>query len=182
MNAKKEYLKEAEVKMKNTLSDLYKNESKVLAKLLSFKESFTAKIDELELNYNSIIEQREALHQSFENLKSSGDAHWEIARDDFEDILKAMESNQEHYFINAELFMQKISDKVNELEEKAVNASQDIKKDLYQSIDELKGMRNEIQAKVDSIKSSSDTKWNDLKQWFVKKSHDVKAYISTLGN
>lgn len=180
MKAKEKYLEKTEIKVKNLLSELYESESEIQKEMMKTKEKLNLKINDLEKEYSEITKKRQELQEKFEQLKSVGDVEWENARKDFDLLLKYVEGNKETFIQKAEIIIKELGDKIQEIEDKTADVASDTKNDLTKKANELNISKQDLQEKIDSIKSDTSDQWREIKHWFIEKTKAVKKKITSL--
>lgn len=180
MNTNEKYLEQAEIKVKNLLSDLYESESVTLKEIGKTKEKYTERITHLEAHYSEVLKQREELQKKFSELKSADSSGWEKAKENFELMLNYLEGDRESFIQQAESVLLEISEKIDEVQKKTVDAAAEAKQDLNEKIDEMKHSKEELQEKLDKIKSDTSDKWKEVKHWFAEKSKSARDYITSV--
>ena len=178
METKEKYLEQAEIKVKNLLSDLYESESDTLKETGKIRDRLNQKISDLKEHYSDITKQRTDLQEKFNQLKKADDTHWEKAKEEFEVTLNYVEGNKDNFIQKAEALISELGNQIQEIEEKAVSAASDVKDVLGQKVNDLKDFKGDLQEKLDKIKNDSGDKWKEIKHWFIEKSKSVKEYIS----
>lgn len=93
MEAKEEYLEQAEKKVRNLLSELYESESETQKELVKTKAKQNPKITYLETQYSETRKKRRDLQQQFEHLRSVDDVQWDNTQKEFDSLLEYVESN-----------------------------------------------------------------------------------------
>lgn len=178
MNNKTDYLKENEIKLKTLLSDMYTNESEMLARIHRKKEKLDelkAELSELEKEYKEQNDLREDLTKKFEELQNSKSADWEKFKSEFEMALNLAEGDKSSFVKKAEEFLDDLSDKVLEMEKKVQKSSAKTKGKYQKMLDELKGRREDLQKSLDEAKADSGEAWKDIKHWFNEKSKSIRS-------
>ena len=181
METKEKYLEQAEIKVKNVLSDLYEAESDTLKEIGKTKEKLDHKLTELKSHYSEVIKQRELLQDKYMHMKEAKDKQWDKSREEFELILEYIEGDKGSFIQKAENVIAELGVKIMEIEKKASDAASETKATLTKKIDELKSTKADLQEKIDKIKTDSSDKWKEAKHWFFEKSRIVREYISTIG-
>jgi len=173
MEIKDKYLEKTEIKVKNLLSELYEYESEVQKEKMKIKEKLSYTIEVLEKEYKQLTQKRKELQEKFEKLKAVGDNEFEV-------LLNYIEGDKESFIDKAESLINELGDKIQELEDNAVDTAVDVKIDLAKKTNELKNTKKELQEKLEIIKSDTDDRWRDIKHWFIDKSKSVKEYIASV--
>ena len=181
METKEKYLEQAEIEVKTLLSDLYEEESYTLKEISRIRDTLQHKVSALENEFNDVSKKRKELQEKFNRLKEAGDEGWTKVKEDFELALKYAEGDRESFIQKAEKLLNDIGTKIGELEEKAVNATEEVRNNMNDKIKNLNISRDELQAKVNKIKEDSTDKWKEIKHWFAEKSKSVKDYITSIG-
>ena len=169
MKTKEKYLEQTEIKVKNLLSELYESESETQKEILKTRDKLDQKITELEAQYEESNKKRKELDEEFKKLKDVETRQWENAQKDFDLLLKFVEGDKETFIEKAESVINELGSKINELEDKAVDAASEVKDNLSEKTNDLKIAKEELQQKIDSVKSDSGEKWREIKHWFIEK-------------
>lgn len=181
METKEKYLEQAEIKVKNLLAYLYEDESDTLKEISKTRETLNQRITDLEKKHADITKQRKELQEKFNHLKDVGDNQWTKTKEDFELTLKYVEGDKESFIQKAEGLITEIGSKIQELEDRAVDAATEVRADIDEKVKDLKISREELRSKVNRIKKDTGEHWKEIRRWFVKKSKSVKEYITSIG-
>ncbi len=178
METKEKYLEHAEIRVKNLLSYLYESESDSLSEIAKLKERLQKKISGLEEYIATITKQRGELQSRLDDLKKAKDDQWEKAKEDLELQIKYVEGDRETFIHKAELILSDLGSKIQDLEEKAVNAASDAKTDLNERLKDLKKSRDDLEEKMHKIKTDASDQWEEVKDWFMDKYKSLKERFS----
>lgn len=176
METKKRYINENEIKVKNLLSDIYENESRLLKHIHKKKDQLA----ELENEYKHQKKIRNDLMDKFDKLKDSGSSDWEDNKAEFEMTLSYAEGDKDSFVQLAESILNDINEKISEGEEKMKEAADKSQEKLSDLIEDLKTRKNELQEKLNEVREDSGEKWKDIKHWFFEKSKTAKEYFQSL--
>ncbi len=180
METKEKYLEQAEIKVKNALSDLYETESDTLKAIRKTREKLDHKLTELKSHYAEVIKQRELLQDKYKHLKEARDKQWQKSKEEFELILEYIEGDKESFIQKAENVIAELGVKILEIEKKTSDTASETKAAFTKRIEELKTSNADLQEKIDKIKTDTSDKWKEVKHWFFEKSRIVREYISTV--
>ena len=172
------YLTHNEIKVKNLLSEMYNNESNLLAKINKKKEHIQKLRDELstlEEDYKNQNKLRNDLTQKFEALQESDSSNWDEFKAEYEMILDFAEGDKYSFLEKAEMFMAELNKKIEELEERVKESSSSVKKKTQEMLDELNERKQVLQEKLDDVKADTGEVWKEVRQWFIERANDVKA-------
>lgn len=177
MQAKEKYLEQAEIKVKNLLSDLYESESKMQKQIFETGKKHNQKIEELKNQYKEIKKRRTELVDKFKQLKDADRSQWGNVQKDFDMLIQHIEGDKKTFIKNAESALQELGSKILDLENRATEAATDVKNDLIKQANDLKISKKELKEKIDSVKNDSTEKWREIKHWFIEKTKSLKDYL-----
>jgi hypothetical protein len=178
METKNQYLEQAEIKVKNLLSDLYEMETSNLKKIGKAKEKLKEKESELKFRNEKIKKLQVELQKKFDLLKTTEKAEWEKAKIDFEAILAEIEGDKESFIRKAEEMLDEWGARVQEYEQKIEQGAVEAKDDLVKRINDLKISREELQQKLETVKNDSSGKWRDMKHWLIERTNIFRDFIA----
>lgn len=171
------YLEESEIKVKNLLSDIYESESNVLKESKTIRYKSISKIENLDREYNALINKHKELEEKFDKLRKADDSKWEKAKSEFELAIRFVEGDKESFINKAEKKVRNLSARISELESRMADTTEDIRDNLQQRLDDLEINREEIQNRIDEIKKDSGEKWREIKLWFLAKTRNLEDKI-----
>lgn len=179
METEEQYFQQAEIKVKNLMGYLYESESESLDEISKLKEKLSRRIAELEKYLDDLVKQRKELQDKFEALKNSNRKNWQQAREELELQIKYVEGDREGFLKKTEIIISEMGNKIQELEEKALNAASDAKAELGKKIDELKSYRDDLKEKITKVKNDTSDQWKDIKHWFLDQYKSMKQYMKS---
>ncbi len=174
---KMQYLEESKIKVKNLLSDIYESESDVLKETKSVRDKSIKRLENLDHEYNTLINKHKELEEKYNRLRNADDSKWEKAKSEFELAIRFVEGDKESFIQKAENTIRGLSARISEIEPRIDNARGKFREKLEQSMEDLEYSRNEIQNRIDEIRKSSGDNWRDIKYWFLEKTRDMKDRI-----
>lgn len=179
METKEQYLEQAEIKVKNLLGYLYESESESLNEISKLKNRLTKRIAELEDYVANLDKQQKELQDKFNALKNMPQNGWQKAKEDLELHIKYVEGDRESFIQKAEIILSEMGNKIQELEEKTLEAASDAKTELNKRIDELKSYREDLNEKIKKVKNDTSDQWKDIKKWFMERYNAVEKYMKS---
>lgn len=179
MEKKEVYLEEKDIQVKNLLSELYETESGILDKIAKTRRKSEEKITDLKSKHNDIAKKRKELEKKYKKLKKVREDNWEKEKEQFDLYLEYLEGDRDTFIHRAENLVEDIGDKIQELEKKTMGTATEMNEEIKKRINNLHLTREEIQEKLEKIKSDSSEKWMEIKQWFNEKSKAIKDYFSS---
>lgn len=180
METKEQYLEQAEIKVKNLMGYLYESESESLDEISKLKKRLNRRITELEEYVANLVKQQRELQDKFNALKASDQKNWQKASEELELHMKYVEGDRESFMQRAEIIISEMGNKIQELEDKAIDAASDTKKEIERRISELKSYREDLNDKINKLKNDTSEQWKDVKHWFVDRYNTVKQYMKTI--
>lgn len=171
------YLEESEIKVKNLLSDIYESESNVLIESKNIRNKSINRKENLDREYNTLINKQKELEEKFDKLRKADDSKWEKAKTEFELAMQFVEGDKESFINKAEKKVRNLSARISELESRIADTTEDIRNSLQQRMDDLEISREEIQNRIDEIKKDSSEKWREIKLWFLAKASSLEDKI-----
>lgn len=171
------YLEESEIKVKNLLSDIYESESNVLIESKNIRNKSINRKENLDREYNTLINKQKELEEKFDKLRKADDSKWEKAKTEFELAMQFVEGDKESFINKAEKKVRNLSARISELESRMADTTEDIRDNLQQRLDDLEINREEIQNRIDEIKKDSGEKWREIKLWFLAKTRNLEDKI-----
>ncbi|MDK2979500.1 MAG: hypothetical protein PWP52_2214 [Bacteroidales bacterium] len=156
---RKDYEIRAEIIVKQLLSKIYEMEAKALETKLNAKKS----IKEVDERLDSLKKQREELEQKFAQLKNAGQDNWDSLVMEFEQFLAEVNNDKQVFYEKAELWIQDATKKIDELEEKAKHANEDLKVKINEQVEQIKKYKQSLEEKFDDMKKSQDGNWQKMK-------------------
>jgi hypothetical protein len=179
MEKKEVYLEEKEIQVKNLLSELYETESGILDKIAKTRRKSEEKINDLKSKHSDIAKKRKELEKKYKKLKKAREDKWEKEKEQFDLFLEYLEGDRDTFIHKAEDLIDDISDKIQELEKKTVGTATEMNEEIKKRINNLYLTKEEIQEKLEKVKTESSEKWMDIKQWFNEKSKAIKDYFAS---
>ncbi len=174
MKERKEYEAKAEVIVKKLKAKIYELEAKALDAKLKTKKG----VSELENKIKSLKNQREKLDEKFNNLKDSGKEKWDKLVIDFEDFIKIVNEDKQDFYDKTEIWISDLSIKIEELEDKAKHANEEVKYKIKEQIGNIRKYKLTLEEKVNTLKESQDENWVKIKKGVDENFHKVKDSIS----
>src|SRR6056297_683195 len=171
---RKDYEIRAEIIVKKLQSKIYDMEAKVLETELSAQNSKK----DVEGKLESLQKQREELEHKFNELKNAGKDKWDSLVIDFEEFLAHVNADKQDFYEKAELWIQDATNKIDELEEKANHASNDLKVKIDEQIINIKSYKRSLEEKLAELKESQDENWHNMKEGFEEGLTKVKDSIN----
>ncbi|MEA2106125.1 MAG: hypothetical protein U9P82_05325 [Bacteroidota bacterium] len=156
---RKDYEIRAEIIVKQLLSKIYELEAKALETKLNAEKN----MKEVDERLDSLKKQREELEQKFDQLKKAGQDKWESLVMEFEEFLAEVNNDKQVFYEKAELWIQDATKKIDELEEKAKHASEDLKVKINDQIEHIKEYKQSLEKKFADMKKSQDGNWHKMK-------------------
>ncbi len=174
------YLEESEIKVKNLLSDIYESESNVLIESKNIRNKSINRKENLDREYNTLINKQKELEEKFDKLRKADDSKWEKAKTEFELAMQFVEGDKESFINKAEKKVRNLSARISELESRIADTTEDIRNSLQQRMDDLEINREEIQNRINEIKNDSSEKWREIKLWFLAKTRSLEDKIRNM--
>ena len=134
MKERNEYEVRAEIIVKQLKAKIYELEAKALEAKLNAKSG----LKELEQKIKSLKDQREKLDNKFGELKNASMEKWGLIVSEFEEFLEIVNSDKHNFSEKAEIWINDFSVKIDELEDKAKNANEELKHKLKDQIENIK--------------------------------------------
>src|SRR6056297_870779 len=156
---RKDYEIRAEIIVKKLLSKIYDMEAKVLETELSAQSSKK----DVEEKMESLQNQREELEHKFKELKNAGKDKWDSLVMEFEEFLAKVNNDKQAFYEKAELWIQDAAKKIDELEEKAKHASDDLRVKINEQVEHIKKYKQSLEEKFADMKKSQDGNWYKMK-------------------
>lgn len=178
METKETYVVQNEIKLKELLSDMYHNESNLLARIHKKKDQLEVlgtEVKEMEKDYQNQKDLREELTAKFEELQKTGSSAWEHFRKEYEMILNFAEGDKNNFVQMAESFIEELNHKILELEKSVKESSSEIKKKSQAMLNDLNQRKNALQNRLEEAKEDSGELWMEVKQWFIERANSIRA-------
>lgn len=175
--SKEQFLKTAEIKVKNLLAELYEDESKALAEKKSTTEKYNRLIVDLDKKIDELQNKRDQLQSKFRRL-TTDTSSWHDAKKDFETILNYVEGDKDTFIKNAEEAIKVLNDKLADFEKKIDESTGEAREKFVEMYHNMKVNRDDLAEKLDEVKKKADDSWKDVKHWFLEKARSFKEYIT----
>jgi len=174
MKERKDYEIRAEIIVKQLKAKIYDLEAKALEAKLN-TDSGLSNMDE---KIKTLTKQREKLDLKFDELKNATNEEWEKLVTEFEEFLEIVNADKQDFSEKIESWINNLSYKIDELELKAKEASEDIKLTLNEQITSLKKHKLHLESKLNEIKHSQDENWLKIKEGFEENLSKVKDSVN----
>ena len=92
----------------------------------------------LDKKIKSLKNQREKLDQKFDELKNASKEKWEVLVSEFEEFIDTVNTDKYSFSEKAEIWINDFSIKIEELEDKAKNANEELKHKIHDQIENIK--------------------------------------------
>ena len=178
METKEKYIVENEVKVKSMLSEMYNNESSLLAKINKKKEhleELQREIVQMEKDFQNQNNLRTELTRKFEVIKDSGSPDWEEFRKEYEMVMDFAEGDKNNFIAKAESFLEDLNKRMNDMENSLKDASAEAKKKTQEMLEDLSERRNALQARLDEAKVDTGEIWKEVRQWFIERANSIRS-------
>lgn len=171
---RKDYEIRAEIIVKRLQARILEME----AKAMEAKQNTEGNINELEEKINSLVDQRKELNQKFDELKGSSKDKWDKLVIEFENFLAHVNADKQEFYEKAELWIQDAAERIDELEEKAKHASEDLKIKINDQVGHIKEYKESLEVKFSELKKSQGENWHKVKDGFEENLSKVKESIN----
>lgn len=174
MKERKDYEIRAEIIVKQLQAKIYDLEAKALEAKLNAKSG----MGDIEEKIKTLSNQREKLDAKFEELKNASNEKWEALVSEFEEFLEIVNADKQDFSDKLEGWINSLGDKIDELEQKAKIANEEIKIKMQEQIANLKKHKISLEAKLNEIKKSQDENWQKVKEGFEENLTKVKESLN----
>jgi chromosome segregation ATPase len=178
METKEKYIVENEVKVKSMLSEMYNNESSLLAKINKKKEhleQLRSEIAEMEKDFQNQNNLRTELTHKFEVIKDSETPDWEEFRKEYEMVLDFAEGDKNNFIAKAESFLDDLNKRIGQLENSLKEASEEAQKKTQEMLEDLSERRNALQSRLEEAKVDTGEIWKEVRQWFIERANSIRG-------
>lgn len=174
MKQRKDYEIKAEIIVKQLKSKIYELE----AKALEAKQNATSGMSDLEEKIKTLANQREKLDSKFDELKNASEDKWDNLVAEFEEFLEIVNADKQDFTDKVEGWIGDLGDKIEELEQKAKLANEDIKLKIQEQITALKKHKINLETKLTEVKKSQGENWQKIKDGFEENLTKVKDSVN----
>jgi hypothetical protein len=174
MKERKDYEIKAEIIVKQLKAKIYELE----AKALEAKMNADSGMSDLEENINRLANQREKLDAKYDELKNASNDKWEALVSEFEEFLEIVNADKQDFSDKVEGWIVSLGEKIEELEQKAKLANEDIKLKMQEQITALKKHKINLEGKLNEVKKSQDENWQKIKDGFEENLTKVKDSVN----
>ena len=173
MKTRNEYETRAEIIVKQLKAKIYELEAKAIEAKLNAKSG----LGELDKKIKSLKNQREKLDQKFDELKNASKEKWSIFVSEFEEFIEIVNTDKQSFSEKAEIWIEDFSVNIDELEDIAKHANEEIKVKIKEQVENIKKHKGTLEEKLTELKESQDDNWQKLKDGFEENQHKVKDSI-----
>ena len=178
MKNRKEYEAKAEIIVKKLKAKMYEIEAKTLEAKLKAQEG----LGEFEDKIKALKIQREKLDQKFDDIKNASQEKWNSLVTEFEKFVELVKADKHDFYEKADLWINDLAGRIEELEEKAKHANIEVKKKINEQIENLKQQKESLSAKLKELKESRGETWHNLKLNFDEGVTNLKESINHIFN
>jgi hypothetical protein len=111
---------------------------------------------------------------AWSNLKEGTTNTWADIKDSLETTKDYTYDKKDAFVAGASVDLDALDQKIKELSDKAVTASDSVKADAQTKLQELHDKRVVLDQKLDAVKNATEADWNDAKTAFQNSYDDVK--------
>ncbi len=156
---RRSYEQRAEIIAKKLLSKIYALESKALeAKMDAIQNQ-----DKLEEQVQELASQREDLEKKYYDMVNATDEDWQNVSQDFETVINNINSDKQYFYERAQGWLNDMSTRISDLEEKARHSSQEIRESVQQQVSGLREQRERLQKNLVDMQQESGERWKSFR-------------------
>lgn len=156
---RRSYEQRAEIIAKKLLSKIYALESKALeAKMDAVQNQ-----DKLEKQVQQLASQREDLEKKYNDMINATDEDWQGVSQDFETVINNINSDKQYFYERAQGWLNDMSTRISDLEEKARHSSQEIRESVQQQVSGLREQREKLQKNLVDMQQESGERWKSFR-------------------
>lgn len=156
---RRSYEQRAEIIAKKLLSKIYALESKALeAKMDAVQNQ-----DKLEKQVQELASQREDLEKKYNDMINATDEDWQSVSQDFETVINNINSDKQYFYERAQGWLNDMSTRISDLEEKARHSSQEIRESVQQQVSGLREQREKLQKNLVDMQQESGERWKSFR-------------------
>jgi chromosome segregation ATPase len=156
---RRSYEQRAEIIAKKLLSKIYALESKALeAKMDAIQNQ-----DKLEKQVQELASQREDLEKKYYDMVNATDDDWQNVSQDFETVINNINSDKQYFYERAQGWLNDMSTRISDLEEKARHSSQEIRESVQQQVSGLREQRERLQKNLVDMQQESGERWKSFR-------------------
>jgi chromosome segregation ATPase len=119
--------------------------------------------DKLEKQVQELASQREDLEKKYYDMVNATDDDWQNVSQDFETVINNINSDKQYFYERAQGWLNDMSTRISDLEEKARHSSQEIRESVQQQVSGLREQRERLQKNLVDMQQESGERWKSFR-------------------
>lgn len=119
--------------------------------------------DKLEKQVQQLASQREDLEKKYNDMINATDEDWQGVSQDFETVINNINSDKQYFYERAQGWLNDMSTRISDLEEKARHSSQEIRESVQQQVSGLREQREKLQKNLVDMQQESGERWKSFR-------------------